>query len=456
MGIITSVKDEKQEKMNKGITLIALVITIIVLLILAGISIATLTGENGVLTKANTGKEETLKASAKEKVQVAVMGSFGTDGKMDLDTLNKNLNQVEGIDKEKSKLPITSLPATVLVDDYKITIGEKAQVIVEGQNLGNDDNKTLPSTADTKPFLPEGAQKIEGTNLDTGLVIKDSNDNEWVWVEVPKSIYSEVTTSTDYTEIETAMQNYASNYRQSAWVDTFYSTEQHGFTNEIEYNNHKNSMLESVFENGGFYIGRYETGSETPRFLASDSLTMPIIQRDAYPYNWVTCRQAQEKATELTTGGKTTSLMFGIQWDLVMKFIEDKGVKSQEELKTNSTEWGNYNNATFAITRGFYTTSPTISGSWNQVKVTTKYTKPSSTSTLLTTGASDRNSVLGIYDLAGNIWEWTLEKSSDSNNPSANRGGTYNDFGAEYTASYRGYNTMVQSIYYIGSRVALW
>ncbi len=57
---------------NKGITLIALVITIIVLLILAGISIATLTGENGLLSKATTAKEETKKAEIREEIELAI------------------------------------------------------------------------------------------------------------------------------------------------------------------------------------------------------------------------------------------------------------------------------------------------------------------------------------------------------------------------------------------------
>lgn len=55
-------------KENRGITLIALVITIIVLLILAGISIATLTGENGAIQKARRAKEETKKAEYKEEL----------------------------------------------------------------------------------------------------------------------------------------------------------------------------------------------------------------------------------------------------------------------------------------------------------------------------------------------------------------------------------------------------
>ena len=60
-------------KRNKGITLIALVVTIIVLLILAGVSIATLTGENGILTKAGTAKENTQRASAIEQAQIDIL-----------------------------------------------------------------------------------------------------------------------------------------------------------------------------------------------------------------------------------------------------------------------------------------------------------------------------------------------------------------------------------------------
>ena len=67
---------------NKGITLIALVITIIVLLILAGVSIAMLTGDNGILTQATNAKDETAKAEAIERMNMelnalraAVLGS---------------------------------------------------------------------------------------------------------------------------------------------------------------------------------------------------------------------------------------------------------------------------------------------------------------------------------------------------------------------------------------------
>ena len=86
----------KLEK-SKGITLIALVITIIVLLILAGITIVTLTGDNGILTKASEAKEKTEEANAEEQVQVAVIGSIEADGKINLDELNNELKKIDDL-----------------------------------------------------------------------------------------------------------------------------------------------------------------------------------------------------------------------------------------------------------------------------------------------------------------------------------------------------------------------
>ena len=68
------------KKQEKGITLIALVITIIVLLILAGISIAMLTGENGILTKADTAAKETDIVETKEQIKLEIMGNSDESG----------------------------------------------------------------------------------------------------------------------------------------------------------------------------------------------------------------------------------------------------------------------------------------------------------------------------------------------------------------------------------------
>lgn len=421
-------------KANKGITLIALVITIIILLILSGISISTITGKNGILNKANNAKIETEKANAKEKVQLAIIGSFGTNGKFDSNTLSKNLEEIEGINKDKTNLPIENLPATVVVDDYLISIDKNGQVILDG----NINDLTMPSTTDTTPFLPEGATIIRN-NLQTGIVIKDENDNEWVWIEVPKSIYGNTTynggiaptNSEDYTKIENVMKNYAKDYRLNSWNDTFFNTDHSGFTNETEYNAHKNTMLKNVFENGGFYVGRYEAGTKTER---GSTLVTPIIQRDAYPYHYVTCKEAQTLSNQLIVGEKQASLMFGIQWDLIMKFVEEKGAKTKEELATDSTAFANYKNASFAVRRGLcYNTY----ASW--IEIIDSYTKPASTEVLLSTGASNRNCTVEIYDLAGNLNEYTLERSWSYGSPCSLRGGNYrsNNFSSAISTASR-------------------
>ena len=434
------IKMEKMKKYSKGITLIALVVTIVVLLILAGITIASVTGEKGIIKEARTAKELSEKAALEELVELAIIKAEQKHRNPTIDNVieelknNKVISKDDQVNKETGSIVTDAgYEITGKLDDYigKVSVGDNNNTTggntsqggnsTGGGNTEEPPKPTLPSTDDTKPYLPDDNSTIISNNPDTGIIVKDSNNNEWVWIEVPKSIYATTTTKTDYTAIETAMQTYASDYRDSRYLDIWHSEGQHGFTNATQYNNWKNSMLSSVFENGGFYIGRYEVGTDTARFSSNDELTAPLIQRDKYPYSSVTCRQSQTLAKQLPTGGKTCSLMFGIQWALVMKFIEEKGAKTQAELETDSSSWGNYNNVSFDIKReqGLYTTAPTTSGSWN---TTSNYTKPSS-GVLLTTGATDRNSTLGIYDLAGNVSEWTLEKGESKIDQCTYRGG---------------------------------
>ena len=65
--------ESKRKRKERGITLIALVITIIVLLILAGVSIAMLTGQNGILTQAQNARNETEKASVIEQARLDIL-----------------------------------------------------------------------------------------------------------------------------------------------------------------------------------------------------------------------------------------------------------------------------------------------------------------------------------------------------------------------------------------------
>ena len=408
-------------KNARGITLIALVITIIVLLILAGVTIATLTGENGILTRANDAKTETEQAEEDEL---------------------RKLTQVEA--------------ATYLKEhEYTDVSGEKV---------------TIPAQC--------AVSQVEGENtLEDGLVIIDKNGNEWVWIEVPKSIYeneeyytngaTNPTSSEDYTNIEKIMQNYATKYRGS-YTDEWYSEAQHGFASAGEYNNHKNAMLKSVYENGGFYIGKYEVGikEDINRNFGEDYGTehlineTPVIQQDKYVYNWVRCSQAQELSESLAVGGKTSSLMFGIQWDLVLAYLESKGVPAAD-LNDDSSSWGNYANNSFPVAEGnkyaIYNQSTSQLGEWNPVP--SDYEKPNSgteSRVLLSTGAVEDNSKMNIYDLAGNLWEWTLEKSTSTYSPCVYRGGSYGDDGSSYPASNRGDVSTSFSFNNLGFRPALY
>ena len=117
-----------------SITLIALVITIIVLLILAGVTIATLTGENGILTRASDASEETKKANVEEQVKLAVTASIGEDGKINLDDLNTELGKIEG---EKTGIPVSSLPADITIDGYEVHIDGNV-VVKKGANVYNN------------------------------------------------------------------------------------------------------------------------------------------------------------------------------------------------------------------------------------------------------------------------------------------------------------------------------
>ena len=94
-------KGEKNKNMrNKGITLIALVITIIVLLILAGVSIATLTGDNGILTRANEAKTSTAIAEEKEKIEMSAGAALADDlgGEIKESFLRQELEKYFGTD----------------------------------------------------------------------------------------------------------------------------------------------------------------------------------------------------------------------------------------------------------------------------------------------------------------------------------------------------------------------
>ena len=148
----------KTRKDTKGITLIALVITIIVLLILAGVSIAMLTGQNGILTQAQNSKTTTEYKSAEEKVKLAIMAarSQSETGALDADKLIAEITNNYGgtASKTDNGFPVN---ATVDGKDFK----------VDGD--GNITGGTTPSPESTDQ---EGKVTIEkGDGTKTGDII---------------------------------------------------------------------------------------------------------------------------------------------------------------------------------------------------------------------------------------------------------------------------------------------
>ncbi len=399
-------------KKNKGITLIALVVTIIVLLILAGISIAMLTGQNGILNRA---------AEAKEKTEIAQ-------------------------EDENQKL-----------QGYEDIINQYAP----SANSGN-----LPTGEGTTPYLPNNTFTKKEGDLSTGLVIQDANQNEYVWVEVPTTIYDNAeynssgakkpSDSENYANIEACLKAYTVNYVNSDYSDTNSS-----FTEQYQ------AMLKSVYTNGGFGIGRYEAGIEgdTPRTSDTEltSSDKVVIKQNRLPWIYVTRDEAKTLAEKMNYGDCKGSLIFGIQWDLTLKYIEEKTVELAEEANkdtvrtdikskfSDSTTIGNYKNNLWNITNANAKYSENSGSSF------TAYPKPKTenASILLTTGADTSFSLMNIYDIAGNVREWTLEFYNTSG-PCVVRGGSYVHLGSYNPAKDRNYSNASHSNSNIGFRVGLW
>ena len=433
-------KREKQmNKKNNGITLIALVITIIVLLILAGVTIATLTGENGILTRASEASEQTKKANIEEQVKLAVTASIGEDGRIDISKLNEELQKIEG---EKTGIPISSLPADITIDGYEVHIDGNGAVSV-GDNAGGGNTETGETVVDGVT-IPEGFYHVAGTTVETGLVISDQpNDdldntaggNQFVWVPVSKENFdtefvrragyqrgSEQTLTSNYGEADSSGNNTNSNVTETAATKA-----------------EAQAMYASVKEHGGFYIGRYEAGK--------DSNGNVVVKKGADVYNnipWSANGEMQE--TNGTTGGAvelarnfdtangytsvTSTLIYGVQWDAVMKWMENipnPNVEGKTYIQ-DSTGMGWYSN---------------------------NYSSGNAThQTGIDVDSSKSNCVNNIYDLAGNVYEWTMESYSTSYRVS--RGGSYDNTGAYLPASTRNLYRPSPGSVSIGFRLTLY
>ena len=354
-------------KKNKGITLVALVVTIVVLLILAGVSINLVLGNNGIIAKAKDA--ETKSAEASEN---------------DLKGMNALVSEMEG----------------ALAGNGSTGNG----------NTGSGNNFVTKNTEVTYPdgkvWIPEGFRisTDSASTVQGGVVIEDKDLNQFVWVPVAT----------------------LADYKRRTW-----------YTGNGSFSDYSEALPEdektSVEIYKGFYIGRYEAGTTDKRTKETTGISKVVVKRDAYPYIYVKWGEGmatvgEEGAVYLSKNmysaneiGATSTLCYGVQWDAIMKFVED----STHSI-TNSTTWGNYKNNAWTIERttAQYTDTTNVkTGNWTAI--TSDKSKTSSASYLLTTGASDTCKKMNIYDLAGNVREWTLERYSGRTSRCADRGGCY-------------------------------
>ena len=395
-----------------------------------------------------------------------------------------------------SILLIVILIATVIV--YAFVCKENSTVIQATKTTANavnlEDNEYMHVEEDAsgdKVPVPNGyvGSSVAGENeIDTGYVIYEGeeavtdsnvadaqkNRNQYVWVPVPDiskfygtdangkkwgKIYTfSSSTSSGYDEI-TGTQPYnwsesngvmtissKTNYREPDVVAKYSSTgydmdsrlktlgigakTTHEFLNQLE--KEFNNMVASVEKYGGFYIGRYETGN-----INQDT---PVIQKgntNISSQTWYNmykrCKNIKGANTNVETG-----MIWGNQWDRTLMWLIETGSKTKEQIADDSTSWGNYYNATFEYVNSSGSTA----------------TKNEGSSTRIPTGSAEYTKANNIYDLAGNVRDWTMEAYSTYSR--VYRGGYYNSNGGYYPADSRGNSNPTGSNYVYGCRSALY
>ena len=378
---------------KSGITLIALIITIIVMLILVGV-VVTVVIQSNLLGTAKT---------AGDKYKTA----YEDESNMSEVTINgEKYASIEDYLEGNVKLP-------------EIKAGERAgetskyqtAVIPKGFTVSNATGEKDVSTGLVIYDIPE--DKLENVKWD-GTEKTEYNQFVWIPVEVNKAIDTETSIASFY------RSGWANNARTTEVSSDFTEPYSYDKTNDYDTSTGIKSQIEnltkSIYKYGGFYIGRYEAGSEQERTSALKTEVTPIgIKQDMYPYNNVKWGESMSNigtvgAVYLSNSlynssnyGATSMLCTGACWDSMLDFIKD-----ERHNVTDSTSWGNYYDSAYKVNRGKYAvvSNDTLGNFQN---VNNEYSKAENTYVLLTTGATERNSAKNIYDIAGNCSELTTE-----------------------------------------------
>ena len=477
-------------KSKKGITLVALVVTIVVLLILAGVSINAVLGDNGIIKKANQAASVTKEAEVKEAINRTILEFYLTN---DYETLEDFLKAKVTEGKIDSVTKNADGTLTVKKGEYSVTVENKTNSSNGSSSGGSTGGETQT------PEITIGEAKVVANSDGTGSAITDANSvylGNTLYITfshsitggtttVDKTIPYAVTANGTYTFTVTGTVNgksYTKNVsvtvnqfkdvyeltysdgivympegfkiakgsastvqggvviedkdgNQFVWVPvaTIADYKRTWYTGDGTLSKYSEALPEdektSVEKYKGFYIGRYEAGDKdsteasTPALRTSSSSTSNkiSIKANQAPYNYVTRTQAVSLAEGFATkqGYKAkTKLVSSYAWDTTISFLQ----KVNSDYGSSSEE-GNYKNITFSYTD--------ITGA--------SQTKASGSEVLVPTGQT--TPVCNIYDMGGNVWEWTTESYSNTNSPSALRGGGCNHNFANSPAGIRSHSS---------------
>ena len=393
---------------NKGVTLIALAVTIVVMLILAGVTISVLNGENGIVKQAQKAKEESKIKELKEKVRIDIAGKRVENiGELRVSVLKEILDKYfDNVPVETQITSETELKAKEEYGKYEMKISD-----IDVGEITYETSYTIFKDVNGEQVpIPEGYIVSENSDeniVNKGLVISDSRGNEYVWISCTVDSSSN---KLQYKRTEWGVEKDGTDNSRAIKdeltlkdIDVKYSKTDtdNGINEEIskEIVAQINAEKESIKKYGGYYIGRYEVGKDNKT---------AVIKAEQEPYvniKW-------SKAYELTKGigggeGATTYLCSSYSWDTAINFIQN-------------TTGKNY--ATSII--GF-------NGNWKSQEVkdsSGKVIKPVNTAQRLNTGLT--TALCNIYDMGGNVGEFTTELNPGTSETVVLRGGNNSDFPA--------------------------